>query len=170
MKRSAALASTLLLLAGAIYLGRGAGRSGAAADSPTACLERLFRAAETGDAATYLDCFTGPQRERLMKDADSQSRAAFAAALREAIGGLKGRVVSDPGPAAPNADRGPAAPNADRALLSVERIYERHTERQSYHFTREPDGWRIDALGAIEKLQPPIPYATPVYDLQPEAE
>lgn len=160
MKRPLAIAATLVLLAGAIYLGRSRGVSQtaaqAAADSPTGCLERMFTAAEKGDVGAWLDCFTGSERARLVRQAESQPAEKFAASLQEAVRTLKGRAVS-------GLNRPQSA--GDMASLSVERIYAHHTERQSYHFRREADGWRIDSVGAAEKHQPPIAYGTPVFDL-----
>ncbi|HVX13637.1 MAG TPA: hypothetical protein VHC22_20810 [Pirellulales bacterium] len=157
MKRPAALIGTVTLLAAAIYLGRPGASRDAVASSPAACLERLFRAAQEGDFATYLDCFTGPQRERLEREADAQeTTGGMGESLKESVRGLKGRAIS--GAAS-------AAPDANAAALSVERIYAHHTERQSYHLVRQADGWRIDSVGAVEKRQPPIPYGSPVFDL-----
>ncbi len=163
MKRPFAIPVTLALLAGAIYLSRSGGRqtaADAAADSPAGCLERMFTAAEKGDVAAWLDCFTGSERGRLARQAESQPAEKLAASLQEAVRTLKGRAIS-----------GASAPQSagDAASLAVERIYAHHTERQSYHFRRETDGWRIDSVGAVEKHQPPIAYGTPVYDLgQPD--
>lgn len=165
MKRPLAIVATLALLAGAIYLGRDRPGSRtaapAAADSPAACLERMFTAAEKGDVGAWLDCFSGSERSRLARQAESQPAEKFAASLQEAVRTLKGRAIS-------GADTSQGA--RDVASLSVERIYAHHTERQSYHFRREADGWRIDSAGAVEKHQPPIAYGTPVYDLGPPDE
>lgn len=159
MKQSAVFVATLALLAGALYLGRGGPRPTVqSATSPAGCLERMFRAAEQGDVPTYLDCFTGQQRDRLVNELNRQSEADFAASLLEAVRTLKGRAISGPTD---------TAPDASRATLAVERIYGQHTERQRYHFLRETDGWRIASVDAVEKLRSPIPYGTPVYELEP---
>ena len=166
MKRAIAVLATAVLLAGAIYMGRdrgvpGNGSAATAADSPAECLERLFAAAEKGDVPGWLDCFTGQERDRLAKEVASQPAGEFAAALQEAVRTLKGRAINDV------SDGGP---KGDAAVLSVERIYAHHTERQRYHFRRERDGWRIESLGAVEKHQPPIAYGTPVFELSPPEE
>ncbi|MGH7135466.1 MAG: hypothetical protein ACREHD_06975, partial [Pirellulales bacterium] len=150
MKRAIAVLATGLLLSGAIYMGRDRGdpRGGAAAtaaDSPTECLERLFASAEKGDVPGWLDCFTGQERDRLGKEIASQPTGEFAAALQDAVRTLKGRAIND---------MSGNGPQGDAAVLSVERIYAHHTERQRYHFRRERDGWRIESLGAVEKHQP----------------
>jgi hypothetical protein len=161
LKRLAAIVATLALLIGSIYFGRHGGiPRDDAANSPEACLNRMFRAAEAGDVASYLDCFTGTQRERLARDSQSQSDGVFASSLKNAMSGLKGRAIRGPG----------VVKNADAATLVVERIYDQHTERQAYHFRHEADGCRIDSLGAVEKRQPSIPYGTPVFEPREKVE
>jgi hypothetical protein len=166
LKRAFAVLATAVLLVGALYMGRGSDadlgdNAGPAADSPAACLDRMFSAAEKGDLAGWLNCFTGQERERLSREIDAQPKAEFTIGLQEAVRTLKGRAIS-------NANR--SASPGGTALLSVERIYAQHTERQTYGFRREADGWRIDSLGQIEKHQPPIAYGTPVFDLNPPEE
>jgi len=162
LKRSATLAATLVLLGAAVYFGRGSsdGRAAPAA-SPAECIERMFAAAERGDAAAYLDCFTGAERERLRGELNSGPREKFAAALVESVRPLKGRAVNGP---ASNSK------SAERATLEIERIYEHHGERQSYGLSRASGGWRIVSVGAVERFQQAIPYGTPVFDLSPGAE
>jgi hypothetical protein len=115
----------------------------------------MFQAAEQGDVDAYLDCFAGQQRQRLGSEVRQQGKADFAASLRSALDTLKGRAISGSGKAAPD-DR--------RATLTVERVYERHTERQDYHFVRDSFGWRIESVGTTQELQPPIRYGTPVFE------
>lgn len=155
MKHIAALVATAVLLATVLSLGRGrSNRQGPA--SPSECLTRMFSAAEQGDLAAYLNCFTGPQRERIERELSGQSAEEFAAALRDAVRTLKGRAVSG---------SDDVKPDAHSATLTVERIYGQHAERQSYHFVRQSDNWQIDSVGAVEKHQPPVPYGTPVFKL-----
>jgi hypothetical protein len=168
LNRSLAIVVTLALLAGAVYVGRNGNVQrtpsvDAQFDSPEQCLERLFSAAEKGDVASWLDCFTGAQRKSLIKEVESKPAEEFAASLQEAVCTVKGRAISGPRR---------SSDDTASATLSVERVYAHHIERQSYHFRREPDGWRIESLGAVEKRQPAIPYGTPVFDLveSPQAE
>lgn len=162
MKRWATLAATLILLGAAVYFGRGPSDERAApAASPAECIERMFDAAERGDAAAYLDCFTGAERERLLEELNSAPREKFAATLVESVRPLKGRAVNGP---ASNLQ------GAEQAKLEIERIYEHHGERQSYGLRRESVGWRIVSVGAVERFQQAIPYGTPVFDLPPDAE
>ncbi|HET6879503.1 MAG TPA: hypothetical protein VFI31_05090 [Pirellulales bacterium] len=161
MRRPLAVVFTFALLAGAFYVGRGRSisdgkRVGQASDSPARCLERMFSAAEQGDVAAWLDCFTGTQRAAFAKEIDANPTQEFAESLKKAVGEIKGRAVSGT-----NASDSAGAV----ATLSVERVYAHHTERQSYHFRRDADGWRIESLGSVEKRQPAIPYGTPVFEL-----
>jgi hypothetical protein len=162
LKRLTTLAATLALLAAAVYFGRERSDERAApAASPAECIERMFAAAERGDAAAYLDCFAGVERERLLEELNSGPREKFAAALVDSVRPLKGRAVN-----------GPASKleGAEQASLEIERIYEHHGERQSYGLSRAAGGWRIVSIGAVERFQQAIPYGTPVFDLSPDAE
>ena len=155
MRRAVALALTLVLIAGALYLGRGvSARPSSSAASPAACLEQMYLAAERGDVEAYLDCFTGAQRERLETELRAGSREVFAKEIAASVNGLKGRAINGPGQ---------ATIETDRARLEAERIYGQHAERQAYDFRREAGVWRIESLGAIQRFQPLIPYGTPVY-------
>ena len=158
MKRAAALVATAVLFVAALLLGRGGTARYGSAVSPGDCLARMFNAAEQGDVPAYLDCFTGPQRERIARELEDQPADAFAAALKDAVRTLKGRAVSG---------GGEVEPDARSATLTVDRIYAQHTERQSYHFVRQNDSWRIDSVGTVEKHQPPVAYGTPVFELPP---
>ena len=155
MKQSAIVLATLVLLGGALYLSQTVRPTPNSVESPAICLERMFQAAEQGDVEAYLACFTGQQRQRLAGEGESQPRADFAASLRAALGELKGRAISG---------SLKIPPDAQRATLAVERVYERHAERQDYHFVRDSAGWRIESVGQVQEFQPPIPYGTPVYE------
>jgi hypothetical protein len=157
LKQPAVLLSTALLLGVALYLGRGGGqRLVATAESPIACLDRMFLSAEKGDVDLYLSCFTGSQRQRLERELSSAGPADFAASLKSAVSGLKGRAI-----------RGSSkiTSDDDRATLTIERIY----ERQAYYFVRESAGWHIESVGTVEEFQPPIPYGTPAFEPKSEA-
>ena len=154
MKQSAALLTTALLLAVAFYLSRTVRNPSSVAASPEACLKRMFQAAEQGEVDAYLNCFTGQQRQRLERELGNQGASAFAASLKSALDKLKGRALSGSSKVADD----------DRARMTVERIYERHAERQDYHFVRDSAGWRIESVGQVQEFQPPIPYGTPVYE------
>lgn len=155
MKQSAALLTTALLLGAAVYLSGTITKPTSTTASPCACLERMFQAAEQGDVDAYLDCFTGQQRQRLESEVRSPGTADFAESLRSALSDLKGRALS-------GSDK--TALDDQRATLTVERVYERHAERQDHHFVRDASGWRIESVGRVQEFQPPIPYGTPVFE------
>ncbi len=66
---------------------------GHGADTPEACIERMFAAAQRGDVTAYLDCFTGSERDRLDRELAGQPPEVFARSLRDAVATLKGRAV-----------------------------------------------------------------------------
>lgn len=157
MKRWIAALATLVLLGTALILGRRAPtpHGGSIASSPEACIDQMFDAAQRGDVVAYLDCFTGPERERLDRELAGQPEEAFARSLVEAVKTLKGRAVS-------NADNAETADT--RARLTVDRVYASRTERQTYHLVAESSTWRIHSVETASAFQPYKPYGTPVYE------
>jgi hypothetical protein len=131
-----------------------------AGGSPEQCVQRLFEAAERGDVEAYLDCFAGPERERLQDQLQDQDRQEFAASLRLAIQQLKGWSVFSPSDAEP--------PPRD-VQLTVERVYSNRTERQSYQLIRQDDRWRIHSVATMQAFQPDTAYGTPVFEMPDNA-
>lgn len=159
-RRLAAVVITAAILAGALWLSRSGNQRAAApsAETPEACVERMFSAAERGDTAAYLDCFTGAERERLARELAGQTPQAFGQSLQQAIQDLKGRAIF----AASGNVTSPA-----EARLTVERVYLNRTERQIYRLQRDGDRWRIADVQAAQPYQPANAYGTPVYEAAP---
>ncbi len=157
MKRWIAAVATLVLLGAALTLGRRAPtpQSDSTASSPDECIEQMFDAAKRGDVTAYLDCFTGPERERLERELAGQPKKAFARSLVEAVTTLKGRAVFE----TDTSESGDT-----RTLLTVDRVYATRTERQTYHLVPESDAWRINSVQTATAFQPYKPYGTPVYE------
>ena len=161
MKRIVAALATLLILAAVLWLGRAAptpmdvAPSAAASDTPEACIERMFAAAQRGDVTAYLDCFTGSERDRLERELAGQPREVFARSLQEAVVGLKGRAVF-------RNDASEAA--ADTASYTIDRVYEGRTERQRYQLSRQSGLWRIQSVATASPFQPEKAYGSPVYE------
>lgn len=123
-----------------------------AAESPGACIRRMFDAAKQGDVETYLDCFTGSERERLERELADQPKDAYARSLVEAVESLKGR-----------ADFEGSADGDSKSSWIVDRVYTNRIERQTYHLVRESNVWRIHTVETATSFQPDKPYGTPVY-------
>ena len=135
--------------------------SPSSAEKPEACIERMFDAAGEGDVQTYLDCFTGSERERLERELADQPRDAFARSLVEAVDSLKGRAIFE---AKTDGE------SESNRVFTVERIYLNRYERQKYHLVRESTAWRIRTVEAAAAFQPDKPYGTPVYEPPPDEE
>jgi hypothetical protein len=118
----------------------------------------MFTAAEKGDVDAYLDCFTGPQRERLERELASQPREIYARSLAESIRALKGRAVFD---------ASFANPPSREATVTVERVYVHRLERQTYHLVNQSGVWRIDDVQTPSALQPEKAYGQPVFEPAP---
>lgn len=155
---TAAVIATVLVIA--LQRGPSPG-STPAAENPEACIDRMFEAAKQGDVETYLDCFTGSERERLERELADQPKDAFARSLAEAVGSLKGRAVFK---------GNPVGDSADKWILPVDRVYVNRMERQTYHLVRESNVWRIHTVETATSFQPDKPYGTPVYEPPPDEE
>jgi hypothetical protein len=158
VKRTIAAVVTAILFAVVLWFGRGAPTPRgdvADADSPEACIGRMFDAAASGDVATYVDCFTGAERQRLERELADSRRELFGQTLKDAVASLRGRAVF--------ADQ-PVTEGADRARFLVDRVYETRTERQAYQLVRQDETWRIESVRTAESFQPDTAYGTPVFE------
>jgi len=134
-------------------------RSRQAVNDPAATVYRAFDAARSGDADAYLACFAGDLRRRFegaMRDAGG--RDAFGEALKRRCAELTGVAVS----------REPA-PDDDTAreiVYRVESVYRDRNEVQLFRLRRTFRGWRIVEISGAESSVMPIPYGTPVRQLE----
>jgi hypothetical protein len=156
LKRLLAALITLALLVGAFVFSR---PKATPDEAPEDCVQRMFAAAERGDVAAYLDCFTGQERRRLERELADPSRDDYGRALQDAMAELKGRAIL-----APDEE----SEGSDRVTLTVERVYATRMESQKYHLRRESDQWRIESVEAAQSYQPLQPYGTPVFELPEE--
>jgi hypothetical protein len=162
VKHWIAAAITGLLLIVVLWVGRQSSKPQAtAAETPEQCLSQMFTAAEQGNVAAYLDCFTGEQRAQVEREMASQSPDESSKALAQAQTLLKGRAVHN---------SGQQDPQANFAEVTVERIYAHHHEMQKYQLRRESGVWKISFLAPAEKLQPAVPYGTLVAPIEGEGE
>lgn len=164
MKRFVAGLITLLVLGAIVWHGRGTptppptAPSNAEADTPEACLERMFAAARRGDVAAYLACFTGSELDRLQRERAGRPTEAFARSLQDAVADLKGRAVFR---------NDTAETNTDSASYTIDRVYESRTERQRYQLTRQSGTWYIQSVATASPFQPEKAYGSPVYEELP---
>ena len=128
--------------------------------TPEQCILRMFEAAERGDVMTYLDCFTGPEQQRLTRVLADRLRDDFASELMKTVATLKGRAVYQ---ATAGVNSG------DQSFWVVERVYAQRMEKQLYQLLRKSDAWRINSVRNSETYQAEKKYGTPVVEL-PSAE
>ena len=163
MRRFLAALITAAIFGAVLWFGRGdvppSPATGSGADTPDRCIQRMFEAAAVGDVATYVDCFSGRERERLERELADGRREALARSLTDAVATLRGRAVFADGPI-----------GDDRARYTVDRVYESRTERQTYEMVRESGTWRIESVRTAQPFQPDTPYGTPVFEEQPPEE
>jgi len=130
-------------------------RSSAERDMPEACIQRMFDAAANGDVQAYIECFTGPERQRLERQLQNRRPAAFAQTLKDAVTSLRGRAVFA---------NGPIDEAAGTARYTIDRVYESRTERQILELVRQSGTWRIQSVRTTQPFQPETPYGTPVFE------
>ncbi len=156
----AAVFAVVLLVTAAAYSRRQPSEAASeliAADTPESCLTSMVTAAQRGDVAAYLDCFTGAMRDELAIQAKGPSSQPFDAAdfaeqLKTSIAGLKGIASERDG-----SDR------LDQMKLVLERLYARHNEKHLVTLRRESDRWRISQMARVGAAVPPVEYGTPVF-------
>ena len=93
-------------------------RQGPLAPTPDEAVNRLFQAAQRGDAPAYLATLTGTLRSSFESTQSQVGAEAFAASLRESVAGMKGFAVSPVGESSP-----------DRAELDVELVFSDRNQR-----------------------------------------
>ena len=112
--------------------GHGAPRQGPVAPTPDDAVNRLFQAAQRGDAPAYLAALTGPLRILLRVDAIADRRRSL---CRQPAGIGSGHERARHQP------RGEASP--DRAELDVELVFPDRNQRQRFVLLRQSGGWLI---------------------------
>ena len=136
-------------------IGRQAGwRLPTAAAQPEEARDAIYRmldAARSGDAAAYLDCFSGQTAAAMRQSRSEMGADGFARYLAETSRPLKGVTLSEP------------VTVTDRQLrIQIEYVYEDRNEGQQMHLERTAQGWRIARIDWAERLPTLVPYWTKV--------
>jgi hypothetical protein len=167
MKRIVAGVLTVALMGGLLWSGlrRPAGLGGAGAsradlpDPVEVRLNALLDDAWRGDVSSYLDCFSGPLRERLEREVGERGRETFAADLRRAARSRKSHAVFAVEPEGEGAAR-----------ITVETVYPDRNERQTYHLARQGQGggWLVSDIETVRSQVPRTRFGTPASYQEPE--
>ena len=110
-----------------------------------------------GDVAGYLDCFSGPLRQRLEREVSERGRDVFAADLKRAARSRKSHAIFAVEPE-----------GADAARITVETVYPDRNERQTYHLAQETGGWLVNDVETVRSQVPKARYGTPASYQEPE--
>jgi len=145
---------TAALAAGGVWWSRRQA-SVKAPEEPESAIWRMLDASRGGDAASYLDCFTGGMRAQLETTARGMTSPKFSEYLRESMGRVKGVAVYDVARGGPT-----------EASLVVEYVYQDQNERQRMSLRMVAGTWRIETAEASQRIQPLIPYGKPVTEVQ----
>jgi hypothetical protein len=138
--------------------GSGPSRAGSSALDPAEVrVGSLLESALNGDVAGYLNCFTGPLRQRLEREVSERGRDVFAADLKRAARSRKSHAIF-----AVELE-GEAA-----ARITVETVYPDRNERQTYHLAQEAGGWLVNDVETIRSQVPKARYGMPATYQEPE--
>jgi hypothetical protein len=122
------------------------------APEPRDAVYKMLDAARAGDAAAYLDCFTGQMHASLRQSQAEMGAPAFSRYLAETNRQIKGIALSEP------------ASLTDREVqVRVEYVYQDRNEAQQMYLEKGEDGqWRIARVDATQRVKTLVPYGTPV--------
>lgn len=155
MKKWSLRIAVLVALVAAAFLLRARHRL---PDTPKAAVSAFFDAAARGDDRAYLRLASGELRNSLENTKAQLGTPKFQESLRRSAAGIKGLAVTRTG----------GAP-ADFVAVDVEIVFADRNERQRMLLAPQGSGWTIASIEAAERVEPPIPYGTPVFE-QPAAE
>ncbi len=170
MKREhiAALVTVVAIIAVVVFLAArdGGGGRHASIDStggelkPGGVVRDLFQLAKKGDTEGYLACFDTKLRESVEASARDMGEAAFAAQIEDLGNDVKGVAVSQ------------LRADSRDAELRVELVYADRgaNDVQTFTVRRKGDRWLIASMSRAETVVMPIPYGTPAYPLELDAE
>jgi hypothetical protein len=120
-------------------------------------LGSLLDSALNGDVTGYLDCFSGPLRQRLEREVSERGRDVFAADLKRAAQSRKSHAIFAVEP------EGAAA-----ARITVETVYPDRNERQTYHLAQETGTWLVNDVETVRSQVPKAKYGMPATYQEPE--
>jgi hypothetical protein len=167
MKRIIAGLLTVALMGVLLWSGRNrsatpavseANRTGSNAPDPAELrLGSLLESALNGDVTGYLNCFSGPLRQRLDREVSERGRDVFAADLKRAAQSRKSHAIFAVEPE-----------GAGAARITVETVYPDRNERQTYHLAQETGGWFVNDVETVRSQVPKARYGMPASYQEPE--
>ena len=121
--------------------------------TPEAAASEFFDASARGDDDRCLRLVAGQLRTSLEATRRELGVDAFRASLERSTSGIKGLAVSRRGDAP-----------ADRVALDIEIVFADRNEHQRKLLAQERSGWTIVSIEEASRVEPPIPYGTPVFE------
>ena len=122
-------------------------------EGPEDCVRAMFAAAQAGRTADYLDCFCEPLRASLDDTARSMGEQKFREYIQASVAPVTGTVFSD------LVERTP-----DEVSLRWELVFKDRNEVQRLTLRRTGGRWGISGMTPAERIKPPVPYGTKVYE------
>ncbi len=122
--------------------------------TPGAAVDAFFDAAERGDDREYLRVTAGELRKELDNRREQLGVAAFREHLKDSQAKILGLTKFEPDSVI-----------ADSVALEVELVFKDHKQRQTMHLRPEGTGWVITLIETAQRIESPIAYGTPVYEV-----
>ena len=120
-------------------------------DDPRNTIYRMLDAARSGDAAAYLDCFSGQMADMLRRSQSEMGTAGFTRYLAETSRQVKGVTLSEP-----------VTVTDQQVRIQIEYVYEDRNEAQQMHLEKTRQGWRIVRIDSTARVPTLVPYGTQV--------
>jgi hypothetical protein len=120
-------------------------------DEPRDTVYRMLDAARSGDAAAYLDCFSGQMASNLRQSRSEMGVDGFTRYLTETNRQVKGVTLSEP-----------VAVTDREVRVQIEYVYEDRNEAQQMHLEKTAQGWRIARIDSTARVPTLVPYGTQV--------
>ena len=118
---------------------------------PRDAIYKMLDAARSGDAESYLACFSGALEATLRRSRGEMGPQGFARYLSNTNKEIKGIALSEP------------VSLTDREVrVRVEYVYQDRNEAQQMYLEKTADGWRIARVDSTERVKTLVPYGTPV--------
>ncbi len=123
--------------------------------TPEAAVSKFFEAAGRGDDVAYLSLTSDALRRSLEETRSRLGPEAFRDQLRRSAAGIKGLAVTL------REDAPPGFKAVDVEIVFIDR-----NERQRMLLLEKRGGWSISSIGEARRIEPPIPYGTPVFETE----
>lgn len=152
--RVLALALTILVFIGIIFLTRRSQQVRQPNDMPQSVIWSVIDASRNGNVKAYLDCFTGDLERNLRKTAEAMGESQFVDYLKQTNREIKGIAVSEL-----------TRISDDELSLKVEFVHKDKNEVQEHYLKKVGIAWKILDVKGTARVKTLVPYGAEVTPL-----